>query len=140
MTEAIWFFTESSGDMGLRSNFGSFENRMGGIYGTGSTSEMDGRMIQSASRFRRASRAIKAMHQGNAVTLHQYAVHRLTGVILHSRVMRALHRESGTTRNPADWLSRLEKQKSREWFQIRRAATADVERAMTEFDSKWRRA
>jgi hypothetical protein len=125
--------------MGIRSNFSAFQSRMEGIYGTNVSSDIDGRLLVAARRYRLADTAIRSMRAAQIVTLYAWAHHRMLGVMLNSRLAHELHEKSETSRNLADWLQRLERIKSRTWYQIRTAAAADVERAMGAFDACWRR-
>lgn len=140
MQETIWFFTESSGEMGLRSNFEPIVARIGGVYGVPvTTGEMDGRMLSAASRYRQAVKAINCISNKHRDTIYNYAIHRITGVILRSELFRDFHRRSGTDRSPEDWLNRIEQTKSRMWYQLRVNAVAELERAIEEFNRLWRR-
>jgi hypothetical protein len=139
---------EASGDMGLRSNFESVARRIGGVYGQPQTSgDLDGRLFASASRYKRVDRAIKSMLPTAVVVLHAYALHEMFGVMLQSKIARDEHRASRSQRTLPDWLQRLSPAKerpqspaqARAWLRIRAAATRELDRAMGEFDLKWRR-
>lgn len=137
--EIVWYHSEAAGEMGIRSNFGSFERRMSGLYGTNVTTEIDGRALAAASRYKRVHAALKQLPAGHARTLAAWAHHRLLGVMLASKVAQEMHTRAKTTRNLADWVQRLAKTQPRSWYQIRVAAVNEAERALVEFDKRWRR-
>jgi hypothetical protein len=126
--------------MGLKSNFESVAQRIGGVYGTPVTSgTLDGRMFAAATRYRRIAKAMHGVTPTQAVTLHAYAHHDLLGVMLAGKTSHQIHRESRSRRNLADWMQRLKKGKPRTWLQIRADATRELDRALAAFDLRWRR-
>jgi hypothetical protein len=126
--------------MGLKSNFESVAQRIGGVYGTPITSgDLDGRMFAAATRYKRVSKAIHGLTATQAVTLHAHAQHDILGVMLASRTAHQIHRESRSLRNLADWIQRLKKGKPRLWLQIRADASRDLDRALAAFDIRWNR-
>ena len=148
MTELRWYFIDAGGDLGLRSNFESVARRIGGIYSPPQTSaEMDGRLLQSASRFKRVDRAIKSMDPHLAVVLHAFAHHRELGVMLIQKSARDAHRAARSKRSLPDWLERIAPHKGKEqkpehgrlWVRIRADATRELDRAMNDFGNRWTR-
>lgn len=148
LTELRWYFLESQGDLGLRSNFESISSRIGGVYGTPQTSgNLDGRMFAAATRYKRVDRAVKAMTPSSVLVLHAFAHHEMLGVMLASKTARDEHRASRTARSLADWMQRIAPRKekpqtagqSRAWLAIRADATRSLDRAMGEFDLRWRK-
>lgn len=132
----------------MRSNFESVARRIGGIYSPPQTSaELDGRLLQSAARFKRVDRAIKSMEPRHAMVLHAFAHHRELGVMLIQKSAREAHRAARSRRSLPDWLERIAPHKEkaqkpehgRLWVRIRADATRELDRAMNEFSSRWSR-
>jgi hypothetical protein len=146
--ELRWFFLESQGDMGLRSNFESVARRIGGVYGTPQTSgDLDGRMFAAATRFKRVSNALKSLSVSHVSVLRAFAHGEMFAVMLGSKTARDEHMASRSRRHLAEWLLRISPKKDkpqspaqmRAWIRIRASATRELDRAMEEFDLRWRR-
>jgi hypothetical protein len=113
---------------------------------------MDGRMLQSASRYRRVEAAIRAMDQRLAEVLHAFAYHRELGVMLIQPACAEAHRRSRSRRSLPDWLERIAPHRlqgssgqvrrvedGRLWLRIKADAIRELDKAMGEFDMRWRK-
>ena len=137
--ECRWYWLESHGDLGLRSNFEPIATRIGGVYGTPVTSgNLDGRLFANATRFKRVDRAIKAMPVRSVVVLNAFALHDYLGVMLTSKTAHRAYRDSRTKRSLPDWLQRM-KPDDRLWVQLKLDAMRELDRALSEFDLRWMR-
>jgi hypothetical protein len=134
--------------MGQRSNFESVARRIGGIYAPQQTStDLDGRLIQSATRYKRVERALRGINPHHTIVLHAFAMHRELGVMLIQKSARDAHRLARSTRSLPEWLERIGPRKGkpqkpehgRLWLRIRADATRELDRAMTEFSTRWSR-
>jgi hypothetical protein len=139
-SEIVWFHGESHGDLGIRSNFGSFIARMSGIYGTDPSTEMDGRVLLAAARHRRISRALATLSKEQRDVLKAWAEYPDNlGVMLISDLAASMHRKSGTSLGLPDWLQRKARAKAPEWFRIHIAAASASEHAILAFDRALKR-
>ncbi len=134
--------------MGQRSNFESVARRIGGIYAPPQTSgDLDGRMIASATRYKRVEKALRGISARHVVVLHAFAMHRELGVMLIQKAARDEHRAARSTRSLAEWLERLGPRKgkaqkpehARLWLRIRGDATRELDRSVREFSTRWSR-
>jgi hypothetical protein len=148
VSELRWYFLDSGGDLGLRSNFESVANRIGGLHAPPQTSgDLDGRLLQNAGRYKRVANALKGMGERHTVVLHAFAMHRELGVMLIQKAARDAHREARSTRSLPEWLERIGPRKgkpqktehARLWLRIRGDATRELDRAIREFSTRWSR-
>lgn len=148
LAELRWYFLEASGDLGLRSNFDAVAKRIGGIYSPPTTSgDLDGRLFNSAVRHRRVDKAIKAMPPRSVIVLHAHAHHEMLGVMLIQRSAERAHRLSRSARSLPDWVAKLAPNRERPpkvehqrlWLHIRADAQRELDRALGDFDLRWRR-
>jgi hypothetical protein len=104
-------------------------------------------MLSAAVRFRRVYKAIVSMPQRSVDVLNAFAHHEMLGVMLVTRAAREAYRASRSNRTLVDWMQRLAPRKDkpptpakiRDWMRIRAEATRDLDRALGEFDLRWRK-
>ena len=120
-----WFWTESDGAMGLRSLFPAQIAQLqigAGRRGTHTPvqHELDGRLVEAATRARLISRALETMPRGHVRVLRAaYTETRhqplrpiygdLAELVVETDAAQRAHRRSRTTRSLTDWISRLAK-------------------------------
>ncbi len=116
-----WYFSESSGEMGMRSNYPSMILRIhyGRSLQMGSPiCEIDEHLLDAAYRARRIQRTLEAA--GSLVSAMLWftygweapaplrkAYAELAGLVFHSPLAFLAYKLSGTTRPLGDWLARL---------------------------------
>lgn len=109
-----WYFRDSPGELGLRSNFGGMVASLeGGGWTPKPTHEVEERRLQAAERARRVLRALEGCPVWARVVLsiaYRYAdgEQRLIGALSAAAQE---HRRSRTKRSLADWLERMRKSK-----------------------------
>jgi hypothetical protein len=121
--ELRWFFSDSSGEMGMRSNYPSMILRIhyGRSLRDGSpVSEIDEHALDAAYRARRIQRTLEAAgslvsamlwftYGWEAPAALRKAYQELAGLVFNSPVSYVAFRRSGTSRTFGDWLARLPK-------------------------------
>jgi len=122
--ELAWFFNESEGAMGVRSNFGSMKARLeapmshSGVVAT----EMDERQVEAASRARLVRRSLEGIAPEHRDTLRAaYTARRhtperpdplkryrdLAGLVEHSPETARIHKGARSARPLLAWLERI---------------------------------
>ena len=160
-----WFWTESDGAMGLRSLFPAQIAQLqigAGRRGTHTPvqHELDGRLVEAATRARLISRALETMPRGHVLTLwvaYGESTHRplvvlygdLAELVVRTDAAQRAHRKSRTTRALEDWLTRLaaragrgEAEPKRIVYAVRNEAESKLvaaHRAYTEARRRWLR-
>lgn len=87
------------------------------------------------------------MEERRALVLHAFAHHRELGVMLIQPAAIEAHHRSRSRKSLADWIERIAPHKGKEqdpehrrlWLRIRADATRELDRAVHDFDLRWRR-
>jgi hypothetical protein len=132
-----WLFSESDGELGLRSNFGALVAGLeGGGHSASVSHEVSDRVMESAERARTIRRALESVPDWARVVLG-VAFRRADGelALMAALTSAALeHRRSRTKRPIQEWLAKTRDNKSKErrrlYVQLRMEATDVVEVAL----------
>lgn len=163
--ELRWFFSESLGDLGLRSNFEAMISEWAAIavgapttqrlsHGPADVSE---RQLSAAARYRRVHAALSSIEPLHAAALKAYCAHqkpianaeRILRVAMLTDALALAHAASRSPKPPDQWLSRLSyrvaSKRSHDLprdrailASIRRAAERLLSNAARSFQANWR--
>jgi hypothetical protein len=146
--ELRWFWRESSGELGLRSNFTSLVARLEGGGPMAVSTELDNRRIQAARRARGIQTALDELSAADWRVLWlafgadgaAAGTERLWLVALETEVFGEEYRRSHTTRPPLEWLRRVadaarrgEWERRRLWTKIQASAEQELGRALSTY-------
>lgn len=144
--ELRWYYSEMSGEMGLRSNFMSVVNKLSGFYGANDpNSNIDGRLLAAAGRAKKVARGLKALSEEQQSTLLHYcnghSIDPMLPIMLKSQLAYTIWKDSKSRRQFEEWLLKLvpkpgcdeTDKRTRTWLKLKAEAQRNLDRAIASF-------